>query len=200
MKRGPLVLACVFLMLASCILVSPKYNSEKTSSGLTAGTDDEVEFVPIDESQLSEEVEIQGLLDPVVIEQTGNKTTPTLQAETDSKTNVKTNLSINTANNWFGTQASVNLWNLKRLYVENGSMSEGIEGDNTDPIGSVLFHPFGWDAISGSTDPSMTLTASYFNQELSVRARGYGGSGDYFFANGSYIYWIQSINNTPYLE
>jgi hypothetical protein len=164
-------------------------------------TENEIsEFFPIDSVNLSGEHEHQGTLNPVVIEQTGNKTTTTLHAETDSKTNDKINISIDTANDWFGSRASVNLWNLERLYVVNGSLSEGLEGSNSYPNGSVPDHPFGWDAISGSPDPGMELAASYYNQEISVQTRGYGGGGNYFFADGTYVYWIQSINNTPYLE
>jgi hypothetical protein len=149
----------------------------------------------------SDHFEGEGSLDPVLIEQRGNGTTPTLHAETDSGSNVITNLTLDRTNDWVGSRATVNLWNLERLYVENGSLTEGtIDGTNDNPTGGVAFHPYGWDATSGSPDPSMNMIAAYADQQISVTANGYGGGGNYFYANGTYIYWTQSVNNSPYLE
>lgn len=202
LNRGPVVVAFVLLMLASGTFVSSNFASEYVNPRLANGTDDDTsELAPIEDAQLSDQRELEGTIDPVVIEQTGNKTTETLHAETDSKTNVKTNLSIDTANDWVGSRASVNLWNLERLYVENGSLTEGIEGETKDPTGSVLFYPYGWDAISyNGSDADMETLAGYTNQEIVVTGNGYGGGGNYFYVNGSYVYWTQTVNNTPYLE
>ncbi|MFW9832781.1 MAG: hypothetical protein ACFFEK_02205 [Candidatus Thorarchaeota archaeon] len=200
MKRGSLLVALVFLIVASGSSVSISDNSRPPISESTGYIDDASRLTPIRKNQKSEDYETHGLLDPVVIEQRGNVTNTILHAETDSRTNTKTNLSIDTVNNWIGSRASVELSNLERLYVLNGSLSDGIEGTNTDPDGSVSFFPYGWSAISGSPDPSMEMRAEYYNQQVVALANGYGGGGSYFYANGSYVYWTQTVNNTPYQE
>ncbi|MFW9769276.1 MAG: hypothetical protein ACFFEM_10685, partial [Candidatus Thorarchaeota archaeon] len=164
MKRSGCLFVAVILFLVCTI------NAPFDSRGGTLSEQSEYESVSALEKNgsniLSNDHQLSGTLNPVVIEQRGNRTNPVLHAETDSKTNVKTNLSIDIANNWVGSRASVELWNLERLYVVNGSFSEGLEGTNSNPSGSVPFHPFGWDAISGSPDPNMEMTADYVLQEF----------------------------------
>ncbi len=201
MKRGSFVITVVFLVLASGSLTS--FDETAISRNLESADgplDESLEIDPVDTDYYPSQDELQGILNPVVIEQRGNKTTSSLHAETDSKTNVMANLTIDVANDWVGSKASVNLWDLNRLYVENGSVSEGIEGATKDPVGSVLFYPYGWDAVSGSPDSNMEMLAEYSNQELGVAANGYSSGDDYFHVNGSYVYWTQTVNNTPYLE
>ncbi|MFW9963801.1 MAG: hypothetical protein ACFFCX_09575 [Candidatus Sifarchaeia archaeon] len=191
MKRETLVVIIFLAMITSGSLVSLGQYPREGNEGLSITNDDEdIRFDSVDIAYPSDQNQLEGELHPVVIEQTGNKTITTLHAETDSKTNVKTNLSIDVANDWVGRRVSVDLWNLKRLYIENGSLNEGIVGS----------YPFGWSPINGSPDSSMLLYTDYINQEISVTARGYRIGGNYFFANGTYIYWIQSVNNTPYLQ
>jgi len=200
-KRGSFVITVVFLVLASGSLTS--FDETAISRNLESADgplDESLEIDPVDTDYYPSQDELQGILNPVVIEQRGNKTTSSLHAETDSKTNVMANLTIDVANDWVGSKASVNLWDLNRLYVENGSVSEGIEGATKDPVGSVLFYPYGWDAVSGSPDSNMEMLAEYSNQELGVAANGYSSGDDYFHVNGSYVYWTQTVNNTPYLE
>ncbi|MFW9964161.1 MAG: hypothetical protein ACFFCX_11390 [Candidatus Sifarchaeia archaeon] len=204
MKRGTLVVMIIFVILTSgSLAIYGQYSRdgkiEQQDSVIAGATG----FDPLDTTLPSEQNELVGTLDPVVIEQTGNKTTATIHAETDSKTNVKTNLSIDTANNWVGTKASVNLWNLKRLYVENGSLSDGINGVTANPTGSVTSgYPYGWDAFSYTPDPGVDMFAGYSldTQDVYVQANGKRVGQNYFYADGSYVYWAQTINNTPYLE
>ncbi|MFW9892592.1 MAG: hypothetical protein ACFFFO_10340 [Candidatus Thorarchaeota archaeon] len=199
MKRGAILAVIVLIILASGISNPLDTGSiDNYFEPKTAGKAHELK--PQETNLLSDHFTIGANLNPAIIEQRGNKTSATLQAATDSKTNVKTALTLDTANNWVGSRASVNLWNLKRLYVANGSLSEGIEGQTTNPTGGVSFYPYGWDAISGGSDPSMDMLAEYTNQEIGVTANGYGTGGNYFYANGSYVYWTQFVNNTPYLE
>ncbi|MFW9811552.1 MAG: collagen binding domain-containing protein [Candidatus Thorarchaeota archaeon] len=198
MKRSGCLFVAVILFLVCTI------NAPFDSRGGTLSEQSEYESVSALEKNgsniLSNDHQLSGTLNPVVIEQRGNRTNPVLHAETDSKTNVKTNLSIDIANNWVGSRASVELWNLERLYVVNGSFSEGLEGTNSNPSGSVPFHPFGWDAISGSPDPNMEMTADYVLQEVYVGIIGERDGTIHKYTNGSYAYWIQTVNNTPYLE
>ncbi|MBY8998039.1 MAG: hypothetical protein KGD60_09915, partial [Candidatus Thorarchaeota archaeon] len=118
MKRGRLVVAIVFIILACGSFSSFGFDLNNEGLGLASEMMyDASKFDPVDTRLISDQSELQGTLNPVVIEQTGNKTTSTIHAETDSNTNVETNLVIDTVNDWFGSQASVNLWNLNRLYV-----------------------------------------------------------------------------------
>lgn len=171
-------------------------DSSEPSNGLSPSSPS----TPLEGVTISDYNEFQQTLNPVVIEQSGNDTTTTIHAETDSGVNTQVNLTIDTANDWLGSKASVSLWNLQRQYVENGSLSDGIEGVNTNPSGSVSFYPYGWDAISGSPDAGMQLLAAYTNEEIETDVIGDGVGGNYFYANGSYVYWIQTVNNTPQLE
>lgn len=198
-RRTPIVILFVLFYLVCGSLTPYDFN---LNSGINeidlVNNDQDLNLMDVNPS-LSQE-ELQGTLDPVIIEQTGNKTTSTIHAETDSNTNVKTNLLIDTGNNWVGSKASVNLWDLNRLYVENGSVTEGITGVTQNPAGSISFYPYGWDATSGSPDPGMDMIVEYSNQEIALKSNGYGSPGSYFYANGSYVYWFQTVNNTPYLE
>ena len=127
MKRGTLIVAVVFIFVFSGSLVSFDFpHCESTSDSMGDSTYQNESFSPKSINHISDTNEIEGILNPAVIEQRGNKTNPVLHAETDSGTNVKSNLSLDTANNWVGSRASVELWNLERLYVVNGSLSEGI--------------------------------------------------------------------------
>ncbi|MHA1950702.1 MAG: hypothetical protein ACW99G_13390, partial [Candidatus Thorarchaeota archaeon] len=199
MRRTPIAVVFVLVYLVCGSFTPYDFNLNSDIDDLDI-IDNVNGLNPVDVNPSLSQDELQGNLDPVVIEQTGNKTTSTIHAETDSNTNVKTNLLIDTANNWVGSKASVNLWDLNRLYVENGSMNEGISGVTQNPAGAVSFYPFGWDATSGSPDPGMDMIVEYSNQEIVLKSNGYGSPGSYFYANGSYVNWFQTVNNTPYLE
>jgi hypothetical protein len=197
-KRGYPLVALLLLVLVSGGLVSSNYGYAKVSSDTSSEVQDKS---PLEnEHILSDHLDITGALNPVEIEQRGNETNPTLHAETDSGANTQSNLSIDTMNNWVGSRASIDLWNLERLYVENGSLSTGTEGQNLNPSGIVAFGPDGWNATSGSPDPSMDMYADYSSGQVSVMANGYGTGGNYFYANGSFVYWTQTVYNLPYLD
>ncbi|TET10706.1 MAG: carboxypeptidase regulatory-like domain-containing protein [Candidatus Thorarchaeota archaeon] len=201
MKQGQLVVAFVVLILVYGSFSSFDNYPSNADFDLTSDTtDDTGKIAPLDGGLVSDHIDFLGTLDPAVIEQTGNKTTSILHAETDSKSNVKTNLSIDTLNNWTGSRVTVDLWNLNRLYIENGSLAEGIPGSTTNPTGSVSFNPYGWDATSYRPDSNVDMIAGYSNQEVTLIGRGYGSPGDYLYANGSTVYWTQVVNNTPYLD
>ena len=120
MKRRLLLDVFVVLLLVNGILVLSAYNPNNRIPELVSEPNDERTIVtPVANSLVSDHIYFDGTLDPALIEQTVKKTTAILHAETDSKTNVKTNLSIDTTNDWTGSRASVDLWNLNRLYIEN---------------------------------------------------------------------------------
>ena len=201
MRRLAILVAFVVIILSSATYVSPNLGYDRTNSDLTTESQSEnVDSSLLKKATLSDHVETEGTLNPVVIEQRGNKTNPTLHAETDSITNTRSNLTIDTLNNWVGSRASVELTNLKRLYVANGSFSEGIAGSNINPLGSVSSYPYGWDAISDLPNPSMVTTATYSLEQVYVEITGERVGQIYYYTDGTYVYWTQTVNNTPYLE
>ncbi|MHA1910014.1 MAG: hypothetical protein ACW98Y_22165, partial [Candidatus Thorarchaeota archaeon] len=142
-----------------------------------------------------------GILDPLTIEQRGNWTTQIIPADSSANTGMTSSLEVDTANDWVGSEAYVNLWNLERLYIANGSLDDGITGQNTNPTGNAPFAPYGWDAISYSSDGTQQMIAEYTpTQDVVVRSKGPGTPGNYQFRDGSYVYWVQNVTNTPHLD
>jgi hypothetical protein len=142
-----------------------------------------------------------GLLDPLTIEQTGNWTTGITHADSAANTGLTPILEVDSVNDWVGSEAYVDLWNLERLYIANGSLDDGIEGQNLNPTGNAAFGPYGWDAISYSSDGSQQMIAEYTpDQNVIVRSKGPGSPGNYQFRDGSYVFWVQNVTNTPHLD
>ena len=102
-----------------------------------------------------------GIMNPIQVEQSGYSTTGNISARTDTKSNTEQTLLVDTDHEWVASAANVDLWNLKKMYVENGTLEDGYPGVNINPTGSVSYHPLGWDAISTTTDIVQTQVASY---------------------------------------
>jgi len=143
--------------------------------------------------------EVTGIIDPVLVEQAGYIESNNVSARTDTGENTRFNLTIDEANNWIGSVAEIDIWNLNRLYVVNGSFDDGIPGKNPNP-GSTTYYPYGW---SSSSSGSENQYASYVKQaENYVTTENQGEPGglfsDYFdHYTGSYVVWYQTIDNTP---
>ncbi|MFX1270121.1 MAG: FixH family protein [Promethearchaeota archaeon] len=152
---------------------------------------------------LSEEIR-SGTLDPANIHQSGIniETTGKISARTDITPLVENNLILDSANGWMSDQVEVNVTNLQKLFVLNGTFADGIPGNNVDPNGGVPFHPLGWDADSANDEPGkQTLSASYYDalpRYVGVEAEGEdNGGGIYNYYKDSYIYWFQDIKHSP---
>ena len=99
-------------------------------------------------------------------------------------------------------QIEVNVTNLQKLFVRNGTFSDGFPGNNTEPSGGVSYYPLGWDATSVNDEPGIqTIMASYSNASPSfvkVEIEGEQDKPDEFkFYKDSYVYWFQDVSHTP---
>ncbi|MHA1493107.1 MAG: hypothetical protein ACTSRQ_03755 [Candidatus Thorarchaeota archaeon] len=91
----------------------------------------------------------EGILDPLIIEQVGYTESGTLLARTDTDFNTAYGMYLDDTHNWVGSQVDVDIRDLSRLYLLNGSFSEGTEaGDTINPDGNPDFYPYGWGATS----------------------------------------------------
>jgi hypothetical protein len=148
-----------------------------------------------------------GILDSVIVEQQGVIGTDTVSARTDIKTNTNNSLEIDTLHDWVASEANVTINNLKRLYVVNGTLDEGIPGVNVNPTGTVSYYPFGWTSDSYATVVG-TIQKSAFVQGLNPFAMlenegnllGTGANTRFQHASETRITWSQVIDNRPYSE
>ncbi len=141
------------------------------------------------------------------MEQTGYATSGSLSARTDTGIGTTHGLPIDTTHNWMGSNASVAISNLERLYVVNGTYDDGIPGKNEDPVGSVLYHPYGWDSNSTTSDPATNQTTSYVMSdsyyvivENEAKTIGTGSNMRFQHALASLSLWTQMIDNSPRVE
>jgi hypothetical protein len=152
------------------------------------------------------DTEATGILDPITVEQRGYYVTGNISARTDSGLNTASDLSLDVGNGWQGSIAELEVWDLKRLYVVNGSFDDGIPGQNVNPNGTIDFYPHGWSAFSYNASNGETEIASYdesSSRYVVVENQGtkVGPSGKkYDHIAGSYILWNQTVNNTPYSQ
>lgn len=183
----------IVIVLALCVVLTMPSSSH---SYLSSGATNESLSRYLEQYQTSSNI-ASGILDPVTIKQTGNSTTGTIHAETDDDTNIETNLQIDIANGWVGDLAVVHLYNPERLYIANGSFDDGVEGETINPLGSVANSPYGWDAYSYTPSAQQIMIAGYVNQEITVKSRSSKIAGSYPFYNNSWVYWTQTVINTP---
>ncbi|MBY8998038.1 MAG: hypothetical protein KGD60_09910 [Candidatus Thorarchaeota archaeon] len=148
-----------------------------------------------------------GTLDPVQVEQFGYSMTGIISARTDTMTNTEQSITIDTEHDWAVSTTQVEVTNLEKLYVVNGSFDEGNLGYTVNPNGTLTNYPYGWSAVSNNTDPEQAQQVSYEdssgNRFVSVQNIGpetNTGQNLYTHYNGSYVLWNQTIAITPYTE
>ncbi|MHA1481399.1 MAG: hypothetical protein ACTSQZ_08260, partial [Candidatus Thorarchaeota archaeon] len=71
--------------------------------------------------------QIDGIIDPIQIKQTGYQTIDAKRGNTNSGTNTISTISIDEANGWFVNSTDIEVWNLKRLYGINGTFDDGVD-------------------------------------------------------------------------
>ncbi len=149
----------------------------------------------------------EGVLNPILIEQTGYSVSGNLDARTDTLENTAYDLPIDTIHYWKASDADVTISNLTRLYVVNGTFDEGIPGENVNPNGTVSAYPLGWGSSSATTDIATTQRSTYeqigsyyVGVENEGKSIGTGSNLRFQHALGSEIIWNQSIDNSPYAE
>ena len=108
---------------------------------------------------------------------------------------------------WVGSQTELEIWDMKRLYAENGTLDDGIDGTTYYPDAAVGY-PYGWDfdwddpsygGAPGEQNVSTTYDKDSGNIVLQTEGQLDTSSGyvEYRHYDGTYIYWNQTINNSP---
>ncbi|MGD9381908.1 MAG: hypothetical protein PVI03_05630, partial [Candidatus Thorarchaeota archaeon] len=145
-----------------------------------------------------------GTLNPASIQQSGInvETTGSILARTDVNQLIENELVIDTSNGWMSDQVEVNVTNLQKLFVQNGTFVNGFPGNNTAPSGGVSYYPLGWDATSLNDEPSkQTIRASYFDTSPSYVKVEFEGQQDkpteFKFFKHSHVYWFQDVTHAP---
>jgi hypothetical protein len=129
-----------------------------------------------------------GTMNPVRAQQSGYRTAEDLSARTDTGINAISNLTIDEENGWAVSQADLELWNLKRLYVENGTFE-----DSTAPWTNSTYDPDG--------DQNQTVVHDDVEEYVSTENRGeltHVIKEEYTHYGGTEVLWSQTVNNTPF--
>jgi hypothetical protein len=148
----------------------------------------------------------EGIIAPVQIEQRGFSTTGNISARTDSMVNTEQSLTIDTDHDWVVSTAEVEVTNLEKLYVINGTFDEGILGYTVNPNGTLLNYPFGWSANSTSSDPDQVQVVSYeesSNRYVSVQNQAKIVNNPqhiYSHIANTAVLWDQTFDVVPYTE
>ncbi|MDH4214257.1 MAG: hypothetical protein OEV85_10080, partial [Candidatus Thorarchaeota archaeon] len=155
----------------------------------------------------ADETSSEGILDSLSVEQRGYASSGYIFARTDMSSNLEYNLPIDRVHSWLGSEASISIWNLTRLYVVNGTLDEGIPGKNYYPSENVSYRPYGWDSNSTNIDPATNQTSAYYVSDsyyMSVedqgKTLGTGINERSQHVAGTEIMWFQTIPNAPYNE
>jgi hypothetical protein len=172
------------------------------------GLDSIEDVVPEDRDpyQLADAAPADGILNPVQVEQSGYAASDNISARTDSFQNLRYDLPLDVAHNWAADLAEVSVWNLEKLYVVNGTYSQGYPGVNVNPNGTIDYYPLGWSANSTDTatyDDDVQLAAYDDSGRQYVMVESQGGKvGQNAFGHeaGTRVVWTQSVQNTPYTE
>ncbi len=200
--------------------IGPQSSNDNLTTNVT-DLEDSYDIVPVNEESIllnDEELWsisadlppiVEGIIDPVQIEQSGYSSTGNISARTDTMVNTEQSISIDTDHDWAVSNAAVDVTNLEKLYVVNGSFDEGTPGYTEYPNGTLTNYPLGWSAVSDNTDPVEEQVQQVSYEESSgdrfVLVQNIGpetntGQNWYTHYNGSYVLWNQTIALTPYTD
>jgi hypothetical protein len=132
-----------------------------------------------------------GTLNPLPIEQIGYSMSENTTSRTDTGDNAA-NITVDEANDWYLSGIDLELWNLRREYVENGTFDDGADawvGHTFDPSSgsqtqTTFYNPSG-ESYIGVRNTGMK---NHPNQPL------------YKHYGGSHVLWNQTIDNSPYTQ
>ncbi|MHA2040737.1 MAG: hypothetical protein ACW975_02645 [Candidatus Thorarchaeota archaeon] len=150
---------------------------------------------------------VEGVLEPVFIEQVGYMSTGNQTALTDRNPNVGYDFPIDEAHDWMGSRAEVDVWNLTKTFVSNGTFDEGISGINEGFASEPLFYPFGWNTWGNSSDAGTIQRTGYVEEDRKYILMedegdpiGTGVNLRFQHGMGTIIQFNQTILNTPHTE
>jgi hypothetical protein len=147
-----------------------------------------------------------GVLNPITIEQRGYSSPGNVSARTDTRSNTKQSLAIDTSHDWVGSQVEADVWNLERLYVINGTFDEGYPGYTVNPNGTLVSYPYGWSAVSSSSNIDQVQQVSYeesANRYVMVQNKPKltnPGQKEYTHYANTTVLWNQTFENIPYAD
>ncbi|MHA2025255.1 MAG: hypothetical protein ACW98U_05070 [Candidatus Thorarchaeota archaeon] len=157
-------------------------------------------------SETHTQVPTSGTLNPVLVEQSGYFETGNVTARTDTATNTEQSLTIDTDHDWVASQAEVDVWNLEKMYVVNGTFDQGIPGYTINPNGTLESYPFGWSAISNTSDIDQNQLVSYedsgrhYISVLNQAEVTNNPNHIYTHFAGTTVFWNQTIDVTPHTD
>ncbi|NHI90475.1 MAG: carboxypeptidase regulatory-like domain-containing protein [Candidatus Thorarchaeota archaeon] len=207
MKRGPFVtLVLLFIISGSFTFLNfPNTNMNLGSSDNSLNETSAVQ--PFQTNSYSDMHELQGKLDPVIVEQRGYRSSGLQAARTDINPSVTNDLPLDDTHGWVGSQAQVDITDLKRLYVANGTFENGLPGlDQLVPDTAIHHYPYGWNATAYNPDNGQTQYSAYDDSGskfvvVENQGKKIGPSGNqYDHVAGSEIVWYQILENSPYTE
>ncbi|MFW9799739.1 MAG: hypothetical protein ACFFD9_04845 [Candidatus Thorarchaeota archaeon] len=141
----------------------------------------EVGFVTSEDS-------VDGILDPVQVKQSGVRVSENVTGRTDTGTNSMRNLTIDDQNGWFADAATLEVWNIRRLYVSNGTFEDGTSAWSTDfrdPIGTQTQNAEFNSSMEHVSVENIGPLTNIPQQEYSHYA-------------GSWVMWSQTVDNAPF--
>ncbi|MGY5865002.1 MAG: hypothetical protein RTV41_10385, partial [Candidatus Thorarchaeota archaeon] len=146
---------------------------------------------------------VEGILDPLTIEQVGYTPSGTISARTDTDYNTAYSMFLDDTHGWLGSRADIQVSELMKLYVLNGTLSEGTDaGDTFNPNGTADYYPYGWSANSTSGEVEQVQRVRYENtgdEYILVENKAKPQSitnpqHQYTHFIGTTVYWNQSID------
>ncbi|MHA1485214.1 MAG: hypothetical protein ACTSPR_07850, partial [Candidatus Thorarchaeota archaeon] len=131
--------------------------------------------------------QLDGMLNPVQVKQSGYYATENLSARIDTGANTMANLTIDEENSWRVSQADLELWNLQRLYIANGNFDDDTSG---------------WSNYThDSSGGNQTQIVSYndMSEYVTVENRGekHPVQDRWTHYGETEIVWEQNITNVP---
>ncbi|MGD9396388.1 MAG: hypothetical protein PVJ05_08180, partial [Candidatus Thorarchaeota archaeon] len=134
---------------------------------------------------------------------TNIETTGSISARTDETPSVASNLILDTANGWRSNQIELNVSEIRKLLVLNGTFTDGYPGVNENPSGGVSYYPLGWDADGFNKEPTKQTLRAVYNDtstdfiELELEGEATGQPQDFKVYKDSWIYWYQDVTRSP---
>lgn len=163
---------------------------------------------PEDRFGIAEDTSLEGILDPVIVERRGYASSGSQFVRTDISPTIEYDLPLDDDHGWVGSQAEVNIVDLKRLYVANGTFEDGIAGqDVLNDTQAIDFYPYGWNSTAYNPPSQTQIQVSGYDNSsrkivfLENQGKKIGPTGkQYDHVAGTEVIWFQHINNTPYTE
>ncbi|MHA3963845.1 MAG: collagen binding domain-containing protein [Candidatus Thorarchaeota archaeon SMTZ1-45] len=147
---------------------------------------------------------VSGVLDPVQVEQRGYYNTENLSARTDTMIGTEQVFPVDIDYDWIASTAEIDVWDLQKLYVVNGTFDEGIPGYTLNPNGTLGSYPYGWSALSNNPNIEQTQRVSYDDsgrRYVSVQNQAEVTNNPqhiYTHYANTVVFWNQTFELTPF--